>query len=136
MSRLGPFYQSDMPQKLFKIEVLIFFFDNLIYTWSDLGWTLIQNVIRHKLSANKKMVRILTYNGLVDVTDDHSLLRPDGTEVTPNEVNVGSQLMHYKLNVRQNTMDWINSVPFFKEYYDKKGKLQSELDSGWYYIEK
>jgi hypothetical protein len=23
-----------------------------------------------------------------------------------------------------------------KEYYKKKGKLQSELDSGWYYIEK
>jgi DNA polymerase elongation subunit (family B) len=99
-------------------------FDNPIYTWSDLGWTLVQNIIRHKLSPNKKMVRILTYNGLVDVTDDHSLLRPDGTEVTPNEVNIGSPLLHYKLNVKQNIMDWINTVPFFKEYYDTTIKLE------------
>jgi len=99
-------------------------FENPIYTWSDKGWTLIQNIIRHQLSPNKKMVRIMTYNGLVDVTDDHSLLRVDGTEVTPNEVQIGTELMHHKLNIYQNTMDWINTVPFFKEYYDKNIKLQ------------
>jgi DNA polymerase elongation subunit (family B) len=99
-------------------------FEIPIYTWSDSGWTLIQNIIRHELSPNKKMVRILTYNGLVDVTDDHSLLRPDGTEVTPNEVTIGSELMHHKLNIRQHPMDWINTIPFFKEYYDKNIKIQ------------
>jgi DNA polymerase elongation subunit (family B) len=99
-------------------------FENPIYTWSDKGWTLIQNIIRHQLSPNKKMVRIMTYNGLVDVTDDHSLLRVDGTEVTPNEVQIGTELMHHKLNIYQNTMDWINTIPFFKEYYDKNIKLQ------------
>ena len=31
-------------------------------------------IIRHQLAPHKKMVRILTHTGMVDVTDDHSLL--------------------------------------------------------------
>jgi hypothetical protein len=77
---------------------------------------------------NKKMIRILTNNGLVDVTDDHSLLLPNGSMVKPHEVDLGSELMHHKLNIFSNTMDWIQTVPFIKEYYDKNIKLQSLLN--------
>jgi DNA polymerase elongation subunit (family B) len=45
-----------------------------IETWSDKGWTKLYRVIRHKLDPNKKILRISTNHGLVDVTDDHSLL--------------------------------------------------------------
>ena len=103
-------------------------FENPIYTWSEKGWTLIKNIIRHELSMNKKMIRILTNNGLVDVTDDHSLLLPNGSMVKPHEVDLGSELMHHKLNIFSNTMDWIQTVPFIKEYYDKNIKLQSLLN--------
>ena len=41
------------------------------------------------------MVRILTHSGLVDVTDDHSLLTKEGIEISPNEVNIGSELLHF-----------------------------------------
>lgn len=33
-------------------------------------------------------------------------------------------------------IDWQTMNVENKKYYDKKGKLQSELDSGWYYIKK
>lgn len=68
-----------------------------IETWSDEGWTKLHRVIRHQLASHKKMMRVLTHTGLVDVTDDHSLLRPDGTEVSPKDVNIGDTLLHCKL---------------------------------------
>lgn len=33
-------------------------------------------------------------------------------------------------------IDWQTMNVGDKEYYDEKGKLQSEIESGWYYIEK
>ena len=68
-----------------------------VETWTEKGWTRLHRVIRHKLASHKKMVRILTHTGLVDVTDDHSLLRPDATEVSPNDVCIGTELLHRAL---------------------------------------
>lgn len=60
--------------------------------WTESGWTSIKKVIRHKVK--KKIYRILTHTGLVDVTEDHSLLSTYGTEITPNDCDIGSQLLH------------------------------------------
>jgi hypothetical protein len=68
-----------------------------VETWTEKGWTRLHRVIRHALASHKKMVRVLTHTGLVDVTDDHSLLREDGTEISPKEVNVGDSLLHAPL---------------------------------------
>lgn len=65
------------------------------FVWSDEGWQKIKKVIRHK--TNKKMYRILTHTGLVDVTEDHSLLNVDGTSIKPGEVSVGDVLLHADL---------------------------------------
>lgn len=51
--------------------------------WSDLGWTPIKHVIRHK--TDKKMYRVLTHNSVVDVTADHSLLDENGKNVKPED---------------------------------------------------
>lgn len=51
--------------------------------WSDTGWTKIHRVIRHKVQ--KKMYRVFTENASVDVTEDHSMLKSDGTPVKPTE---------------------------------------------------
>ena len=67
---------------------------NGIESWTETGWVSVDRVIRHALVSHKKMIRILTHTGLVDVTDDHSLLRPDGTEVSSNELNIGDSLLH------------------------------------------
>lgn len=68
-----------------------------VETWTDKGWTRLHRVIRHRLAKHKKMVRVLTHTGLVDVTDDHSLLKPDGLEVSPKEIEIGTELMHHRL---------------------------------------
>lgn len=63
--------------------------------WSDCGWTLMHRVIRHR--AAKPMVRVVTHTGVVDVTADHSLLRDDGTPVSPRDLAVGDALLHTPL---------------------------------------
>ena len=68
-----------------------------IQTWTEKGWTKLQRVIRHKLASHKKMVRILTHTGMVDVTDDHSLILNSGEEISPKDVKVGTELLHYPL---------------------------------------
>lgn len=67
-----------------------------VETWTEAGWTPLQRIIRHALAPEKKMIRVLTHTGLVDVTDDHSLLRPDGTEVSPKTLQLGDELLHHK----------------------------------------
>jgi len=66
-----------------------------VESWTEKGWTPLYWVIRHILAPHKKMMRILTHTGLVDATDDHSLVKSDGQEVSPKDVQVGTQLLHY-----------------------------------------
>ena len=73
-----------------------------VETWTDKGWTKLHRVIRHELASHKKMVRVLTHTGLVDVTDDHSLLKPDGNEISPKELKVGDELLHNSLPIPEN----------------------------------
>jgi DNA polymerase delta subunit 1 len=63
-----------------------------MYVFSDQGFTKIKHVMRHK--TTKRMYRVVTNAGFVDVTEDHSLLLADGTPVTPGtSVLVGKDLM-------------------------------------------
>ena len=68
-----------------------------VESWTEKGWTPLQRVIRHTLADHKNMVRVLTHTGVVDVTDDHSLLKSDGHEISPKDVNVGTELLHHTL---------------------------------------
>jgi hypothetical protein len=63
-----------------------------IETWTHDGWKPIKRVIRHK--CTKKIYRVLTHTGLVDVTEDHSLLGTDLSLLKPGEVEVGQKLFH------------------------------------------
>jgi DNA gyrase/topoisomerase IV subunit B len=60
--------------------------------WTEKGWTDIKHVMRHKVS--KKMYRVLTHTGCVDVTEDHSLLNEFGNKISPNECQIGGKLLH------------------------------------------
>jgi DNA polymerase elongation subunit (family B) len=68
-----------------------------VETWTDKGWTKLHRIIRHQLASHKKMIRILTHTGMVDVTDDHSLVLEDGNEISPKEVDIGTKLLHKTL---------------------------------------
>jgi len=45
------------------------------------------------------MVRITTQTGLVDVTDDHSLLTAHGQPVSPRDVTLGTELLHFPIRL-------------------------------------
>jgi DNA polymerase elongation subunit (family B) len=56
------------------------------------GWSNIKRVIRHK--TRKNIYRVTTHTGMVDVTEDHSLLDETGKIVKPTEVKIGMKLLH------------------------------------------
>jgi len=65
-----------------------------IEVWTENGWTRVYRVIRHGLASHKKMFKIQTTEGSeVVVTDDHSLLTPSGTEISPKDCCIGTQLL-------------------------------------------
>ena len=65
-----------------------------VETWSEEGWTALRRVVRHALAPHKKMLRVTTPSGYVDVTDDHSLLTARGDAISPKDVVEGTPLMH------------------------------------------
>ncbi|PNH12525.1 DNA polymerase [Tetrabaena socialis] len=65
-----------------------------VEAWTEAGWTHVHRVIRHELAPSKSMVRVTTATAVVDVTDDHSLLRPNGDPVTPKSIMTGDALLH------------------------------------------
>ena len=60
--------------------------------WTENGFTPIQNVMRHKTTKN--IFRVFTGLGIVDVTEDHSLLDENKQKIKPTEVHVGTKLLH------------------------------------------
>jgi DNA polymerase elongation subunit (family B) len=60
-------------------------------TWSNSGWTDIKRVIRHK--TKKQIYRICTSEGIVEVTEDHSLLDVKMQQVKPSKCSIGQQLL-------------------------------------------
>jgi len=68
---------------------------NGVETWTEKGWTKLHRVIRHQLAPHKKMMRVLTHIGCVDVTDDHSLVLQSGKEISPKDVVIGTELLHH-----------------------------------------
>jgi len=93
-----------------------------VETWSDKGWTKLFRVIRHELAEHKKLLRITTRYGYVDVTDDHSLLTKDKKEISPKDVNIGDELLAHSIpKIFKDNCSWlspnIKDMPYFKSGY-------------------
>lgn len=65
--------------------------------YSNGAFTAVEQVIRHK-KGPKQILQVCTGAGIVECTEDHSLLRPNGECVSPNDVRVGDRLMHTPLD--------------------------------------
>ena len=63
--------------------------------WSDKGFTKIKEIIKHY--TKKRIYRVVTHTGVVDVTEDHSLLTEDEQVIKPCDVKVGMRLLHSDL---------------------------------------
>lgn len=72
------------------------FLTNLhVQVWTHQGFHSILRVYRH--AVQKPIVRVVTRSGMVDCTSDHSLVRNDMSVVSPNDVDVGDELLHRRL---------------------------------------
>lgn len=72
--------------------------------WTHKGWTNVKRVIRHK--TTKKIYRVITQTGLVDVTADHSLLNNNCEIIKPSDCIVGQKLLHSMPNILPKIKDY------------------------------
>ena len=63
-----------------------------VKSWTHMGWMPIRRVIRHK--CQKKIFRVTSPYGKVDVTADHSLLDTHLNLIKPNEIEPSMDLLH------------------------------------------
>lgn len=77
-----------------------------VEVWTEKGWTKLKRVIRHY--TNKPIYRIQTSSGCIDVTSDHSLLNNKSEKVKPTEVNVGTELLHTDLPIRESNTEYLD----------------------------
>jgi len=92
-----------------------------VESWTEIGWTPLYRVIRHKLAEHKKMIRIFTDEGSqIDVTDDHSLLSPNGLEISPKTCDLGTELLSCKMNDTKSIerINKILEIPYEGYVYD------------------
>jgi DNA polymerase elongation subunit (family B) len=94
-------------------------------SWTEKGWTDLYRVIRHKLAAHKVVYRITTNHGIVDVTDDHSLLTEEGKEISPKEVKIGTPLLHCPIPKKEMT----TSLPTSSYYNEKMEKIIQKMSN-------
>ena len=91
-----------------------------VETWTEKGWTKLRRVIRHELAAHKKIIRVQTPSGWVDVTDDHSLLLKDGKEISPKDINLWTELLHHDLDLStcefMKTRNYVSAQQYLDEY--------------------
>ena len=82
-----------------------------VESWTESGWTRLYRVIRHRLADHKKMIKIITdKKSEVVVTDDHSLLKPDGSELSPKECIIGTPLLARSTDSVEQTVEVIQSM--------------------------
>ena len=100
--------------------------------WANGKWNPIKKVIRHK--TNKRIYRISTHKGIVDVTEDHSLLNEKLEKLKPNECIIGeTKLSHsYPTFVKYEHTDrklyWGKSKKSVAEsYYDLKSNGYGDI---------
>lgn len=110
--------------------------------WTEGEWSPIARVIRHR--TTKKMYRVNTFRGCVDVTEDHSLVGVNGDMIKPGECIIGeTDILHtFPTEFKEfdipteafnhNNGDWMWDM--FPDMY-KCTHCFEKYDIGMYYVE-
>ena len=111
-----------------------------VETWTEKGWTRLNRVIRHRLAPHKKIIRIQTPSGWVDVTDDHSLLLKDGKEISPKDVGLWTELLHHSLDLSTcefyKTRGYVSAQDYLDMYINQVDSLiiNNSIDAAYTYL--
>lgn len=91
-------------------------------------WNPIRKVIRHK--TNKKIYRVNTHCGVVDVTEDHSLLSDKREKIKPGECVVGeTKLFHCFPNELSGEPIHLNEIVEELDKYETSVKTYEEMEA-------
>ena len=85
--------------------------------WSDGEWVDIKRVIRHK--TNKKLYRVSTAQGCVDVTEDHSLLDHKREKLKPKDCQIGTTRLLHSFPTEFSEPCTVGNIKLPYESYDK-----------------
>ena len=102
-----------------------------IYIWTHKGWMKIKRLIRHK--TIKKIYRIVTNTGLVDVTEDHSLLDNNGDKITPYKCKKGQLLLHSRPDIKENEYTNIEILDKIEKHDSNIIILKEQVEAQKYY---
>jgi DNA polymerase elongation subunit (family B) len=97
IKRMDEFYNNSLWNEYHTTKEFIDLSNTSLCVWTERGFTPIKKIIRHRLAPEKKMFRIHTHTGVVDVTEDHSLVLKNGDEIKPEDVKLGTELLHNDL---------------------------------------
>ena len=90
--------------------------------WTHNGWSKIKRIIRHK--TQKKIYRVVTNTGIVDVTEDHSLLDDNVNIIKPSQCVYGQKLLHSAPEVcEMNTERMDNNLAYIYGLFVSLGSL-------------
>ena len=81
--------------------------------WAKDKWNPIKKVIRHK--TNKKIYRVNTHCGVVDVTEDHSLMSDKFEKIKPEDCVIGETKLSHTFPI-----EFLENECFVKEYGEEK----------------
>ena len=106
----------------------------LVEAWTSSGWKKLLRTIRHY--TRKNIYTVLTDKGIVDVTEDHSLLNLNLDEVKPTDVPIGYPLYHGYPNVNISELLLINSglVKFYNNKNSNVIKTNHKILASYYYL--
>ena len=89
--------------------------NNNLEVLTSKGFKQLKLVIKHQ--TNKKIYRITTSQGIVDVTEDHSLLDENHMEIKPEDLTLNTALLNYQLfenksfNIKKELNEILNTFP-------------------------
>jgi DNA polymerase elongation subunit (family B) len=100
--------------------------------WTDMGWAKIKRLIRHK--TVKKIYRIITKSGIVDVTEDHSLLDNNRKIIKPSECKIGQELLHSMPDIKNLNLNKIDINYDFDDDDNNYIETNDQLEAQKYII--
>jgi len=97
--------------------------------WTASGWSPLKRTIRHR--CEKQMYRVMTDTGLVDVTEDHSLLDANLEQVKPSDTIIGTELFHTYPAFFNNIEQYGTELDIS---FDRPLGTTSKIEASWYYL--
>ena len=105
-----------------------------IEVWTASGWSPLKRTIRHR--CNKNIYRVVTPTGIVDVTEDHSLLNENLEQIKPTEIFIGNKL--FSSFPKNFSLEFTEKEEHFIKYISSKATItlvfNNKKEASRYYL--